>query len=92
MPDTSHGLGPRLAQVRCQLRGTRAVRASERAAGREDRRAARAARTSLEHDLAGYTSPADLNDLDAMLDRYSDEDTAEIRRLLAARRAALLSG
>ena len=91
MPDTSHGLGSRLAQARCQLRGARAARASDRAASREDRRAARAARTSLKHDLAAYTSPADLDDLDAMLDRYSDEDTAEIRRILAARRAALLS-
>lgn len=91
MPDTSCGHGPRLAQVRCQLRGTRAARASSRAAGREDRRAERAARTSLERDLAGYTSAADLNDLDAILDRYGDEETAEIRGILSARRAALQS-
>jgi hypothetical protein len=66
-------------------------RASFRAARRQDRRAARAARASLERDLASYTSPGDLNDLDAILDRYSDEETAEIRRILAARRAALVS-
>jgi hypothetical protein len=40
---------------------------------------------------ARYTSPGDLNDLDAILDRYSDEETAEVRRILAARRAALVS-
>jgi hypothetical protein len=51
-------------------------------------RAAHAARKSLEHELAGYTSPADLNDLDAILDRHSDEETAGIRSILAARRCA----
>ena len=66
----------------------RAIRASLRASKREDRRAARAARTSLERDLASYTSPADLNDLDAILDCHSGEETADIRRILAARRAA----
>jgi hypothetical protein len=40
---------------------------------------------------ARYTLPGDLNDLDAILDRYSDEETAEVRRILAARRAALVS-
>jgi hypothetical protein len=48
--------------------------------------ARRAARTSLERDLASYTSPGDLNDLDAILDRHSEEDTADIRRILAAPR------
>ena len=51
-------------------------------------RAARAARKSLEQELAGYTSPADLNDLDAILDRHSDEETADIRSILAPRRGA----
>jgi hypothetical protein len=32
--------------------------------------------------------PGDLNDLDAILARYSDQETADIRRILAARRAA----
>jgi hypothetical protein len=88
MQNTTYELGPLLAEIRDGFRGTRAIRASLRAAKREDRRAARAARTSLERDLASYTSPGDLNDLDAILDRYSDEDTADIRRILAARRAA----
>jgi hypothetical protein len=30
----------------------------------------------------------DLNDLHAILDRYSDRETAQIRRILASRRAA----
>jgi hypothetical protein len=89
MQDTTHGLGRLLAQVRGRLGRTRATQTSRRAVSREDRRAARAARSSLERDLAGYTSPADLNDLDAILDRYSDEETTEIRRISAARRAAL---
>jgi hypothetical protein len=49
-------------------------------------REARAARKALERDLASYTTPADLNDLDAILDRHSDEETADIRRILAGRR------
>ncbi len=45
------------------------------------------ARQELERDLASYTSESDLDDLYAMLDRYSDRDTAQIRRILAARHA-----
>jgi hypothetical protein len=51
-------------------------------------RAARAARKALEHDLAGYTTQADLNDLGAILDRHSAEETADIRRILATRLSA----
>ena len=36
---------------------------------------------------ASYSSPADLADLDAILDRYSDQETAGIRRILAAQRS-----
>jgi hypothetical protein len=50
-------------------------------------RAALTARRSLERDLASYTSQSDLDDLYAMLDRYGDRETAQIRRILAARRA-----
>jgi hypothetical protein len=49
-------------------------------------REARAARTKLAQELASYTSPQDLNDLDAILDRYSDRETADIRRILATQR------
>jgi hypothetical protein len=53
-----------------------------------DARAARAARKALEHDLSGYTSQAYLNDLGAILDRHSEEETADIRRILASRLSA----
>jgi hypothetical protein len=53
-----------------------------------DSRDARSARKALKRDLESYTSDADLNDLHAILDRYSDQETAEIRRLLASRRVA----
>ena len=53
-----------------------------------DARAARAERKALEHDLAGYTTEADLNDLGAILDRHSEEETADIRRILASRLSA----
>ena len=49
-----------------------------------DRRDARAARAGLERELASYDTPTDLNDLYAILDRYSDQETAGIRRILVA--------
>jgi hypothetical protein len=45
------------------------------------------ARTALERELASYNSESDLNDLHAMLDRYSDRETAKIRRILAHQRS-----
>ena len=51
-------------------------------------RQARAARRTLQHELASYTTPSELNDLEAILDRHSDEETADIRRILASRRIA----
>jgi hypothetical protein len=45
-----------------------------------------AARRSLVRDLASYTSAADIRELEAMLERHSEQDTAEIRSILAARR------
>jgi hypothetical protein len=64
-------VSPRLAAIRGELR---------------EAREARAARKALERDLASYTTQADLNDLDAILERHSDEETADIRRILAGRR------
>jgi len=52
-------------------------------------RDAHAARAMLERELASYNSPSDLDDLHAILDRYSDRETAQIRRILAARRPPL---
>jgi hypothetical protein len=73
METTTRTLSPRLAAIRDELRSARA---------------ARAARKSLERELSSYTSDNDLNDLGAILARHSDEDTAEIRHILAARRSA----
>lgn len=50
-----------------------------------ENREAHAAKAALERDLASYSSAADLNDLHAILDRYSDHETAQIRRILASR-------
>ena len=58
--------------VRSQLRGSREAHATKAA---------------LERELATYNTPADLNDLHAILDRYSDKDTVQIRRILATRRS-----
>ena len=49
-----------------------------------ENREARVGRAALERELASYNSESDLNDLHAILDRYSDQETADIRRILAA--------
>jgi hypothetical protein len=38
----------------------------------------------LERELAGYSTPADRSDLQAILDRYPDEVTGELRDILAS--------
>jgi hypothetical protein len=57
------------------------ARAATRAAARDRRR-------KLERELAGYSSPADRMDLEAMLDRYPDGVTHEIREILTAQERA----
>lgn len=47
------------------------------------RMAARKAHRFLAREIAAYATSADRLDLEAMLDRYDTEDTAEIRTLLA---------
>ena len=69
MPTTTHPRG-RLTAIRTRVRETRD---------------AHAARAALERELASYNSPTDLNDLHAILDRYSEHETAEIRRILASK-------
>ena len=46
----------------------------------------RAARKQLVRDLATYTTPADLDDLEAVLDRYEEDQVADIRQILAEHR------
>jgi hypothetical protein len=55
------------------------------AASWEDKRARRNARKQLERELATYTSPAEVAELEAMLDRHTPSESAEIRRILARR-------
>jgi hypothetical protein len=83
MEDPTYELGPLLAEIRDGYRGMRAIRRSHTAARREE---ARAARTALVRGLAVYTSPQELVDLDAILDRYSKQQTTHVRRIFAARR------
>ena len=49
-------------------------------------RDAHAERAALERELSSYNSQSDLDDLHAILDRYSDRETVHIRRILAAQR------
>ena len=55
------------------------------AAARDDlsaRRAARAARRSLERELASFSTPDDQSELDAMLDRADPDAADEIRHII----------
>jgi hypothetical protein len=72
MPTIAHPRTPLWTALRGQLQHTRDERAARRA---------------LEREIEGYTSESDLNDLHAILDRHSDRQTAEIRRILARRAA-----
>ena len=48
----------------------------------------RTSRRSLEHDLAAYTTAADQLELEMLIERHDDRDTAELRRAVARVRAA----
>ena len=63
---------PLLTALRGQLQHTRQSYSAHRA---------------LERELATRTSESDLNELHAILDRYSDRETVQIRRMLARRPA-----
>lgn len=49
-----------------------------------ERQQARAARRRLERDLAAFTSPADVDDLLAALDRYDTPEAEEMRGILTS--------
>jgi hypothetical protein len=51
------------------------------------RQSARADRKALERDLATYRSPAELDELHAILDRYDEDQVAGIRSIISRRRA-----
>ena len=52
------------------------------------RRAARLSRRALERDLATYTTPAQLSELNAILSRYEGPEVTQIRQILNRKRAA----
>jgi hypothetical protein len=52
----------------------------------ELRRANRAQRAKLEREFAGYTSPSERRELEAILERYPLEDTRDLWAILAAQR------
>ena len=68
MPPITHSRTPVLATLRGQFQHARETHATRKA---------------LERELGTYTSRSDLDDLHAILDRYSDRQTAKIRRILA---------
>lgn len=42
---------------------------------------------NLAEELSTYTTPAELRDLEAMMERYDDGETAQMRSILAAQAA-----
>jgi len=71
--DTRYSLSPLWAEIRAEVRSMRA---------------ARAARKALRRDLA-YAAPRDFAELEAILERYPDEQTAAVRGVINQRRAEL---
>lgn len=53
----------------------------------DERLAAKRERAALQRQMASYANHADRLDLQATLDRYPDEETAELRSILAAQPA-----
>jgi hypothetical protein len=62
-------LSPPWIAIRAQLRGMFTDHADER---------------GLEHELADYASEKDLTEIGAILDRHSDAQSGDIRRILGA--------
>lgn len=52
-----------------------------------DLRESYAQRRALWRELGAYTTANDLNDLEAVIARYDDAETEDIRHILAAHRA-----
>jgi hypothetical protein len=68
--DTRYSLGSLWAGIRAELRGVRADRAGRRA---------------LRRDLA-FAAPRDIIELEAIIERYPEDETADIRQVLRERR------
>jgi hypothetical protein len=50
-------------------------------------RVQRAKHRQLEHELAAFTSPSDRLEIETIADRYSDDETREIRAILSVQAA-----
>jgi hypothetical protein len=74
------------ATISNRLRGGATVTAALMDRIREGREA-RMRRRVLCRELAQYTTADDLNDLEAAVARYDDEQTSDIRRILATQRS-----
>ncbi len=72
MPTINRPRAPLWSALRAQIQNTREAHDT---------------RKTLEREIATYTTQSDLADLHAILDRYPDEKTADIRRILARRAA-----
>jgi hypothetical protein len=48
------------------------------------RRADRAQHRRLEHELAAFTTAADRLEIETIADRYSDDDSREVRQIMMA--------
>ena len=70
---TTYSLRPLWTEIRAEWRANREARAQHKA---------------LQAELASYTSASDLNDMDAILDRYDDAETHDMRSILATQRSA----
>ena len=53
-------------------------RVADRRASRQARRALRARRDRLRAELASYSTPAERAELEAMLERHTDEEVAQL--------------
>ena len=51
-------------------------------------RAERAHHRQLAAELAAYSSPSDRTEIESIIERYSDEETRELRGILAVQAAA----
>jgi hypothetical protein len=70
MQDTSYSMAPLWEEIRAEFRAVRAEHATRKA---------------LRRDL-GHAAPGDLDELDAILQRYEVTQTEALREVLAARK------
>jgi hypothetical protein len=75
--------GPTMERTQSQTPLWAVVRDELRARGAE-----RAARRTLERELSAYSTPAELNEIEAIFARYDGDEVAELREIVNRRRVA----